>query len=219
VSAQVALDVQDRPRARPDVTSNKEQMMGKQFYVLYFAISPYGGEVPVQAREAAREELELHLGSACQVLAAKEAFEQAGGRRAYWHGARCLEVMNWVNATTAAAQAAYRQAPPRQRTLMDHEVLGEACVDVIAAARYSYTLGEWLDVFLAHFGMSDYCASPEQALRAGRHWLEVAREACPIAAAEEEIRRQCQTELRLPMGAIEARLTPSVRRADARHVA
>lgn len=184
--------------------------MGKQFYVLYFAISPYGGEVPAQALDAAREELEIHLGSACRVLAAKEAFERAGGRRAYWHGERCPEVMEWIGATTAAAQAAYRLAPPRQRTLMDHELLGEACVDVIAAARYSYTEGEWLNVFLAHFGMSDYCESPEEALTAGRHWLEVARGACPISAAEEEIRQRSQVKLVPSWVAVEAGLGPSM---------
>ena len=64
-------------------------------------------------------------------------------------------------------------------------------IDVLAAAHYAYTPSQWLDVFTAHFGMSDHCDSHDEAKLAGSRWLAIAPGACPIAAADQEIRRRC----------------------------
>lgn len=66
-------------------------------------------------------------------------------------------------------------------------------LDVVPATHYAYSEGQWLDIFIAHFGMSDYASSQQDALTAGLHWLAVAREACRIAAAELEIRERTRS--------------------------
>ncbi|WP_457325907.1 hypothetical protein [Roseateles sp. P5_E11] len=162
--------------------------MSKPLYVAYFAINPYGEDVPNQAMDAARKALEDQLGVAWQVLGAKAAFEEAGGLPAYWAGNHLPSIVRWTTATQAALNAAFKAEPPRQATIEDLEHLDEACIDVIPAAHYAYTPNEWLVVFTAHFGMSDHCESHEQALNAARHWLTAAPGACPIAAADQQIR-------------------------------
>ncbi|MDR7267846.1 hypothetical protein J2X20_000475 [Pelomonas saccharophila] len=162
--------------------------MSKPLYIAYFAINPYGEDVPTQAMDAARKALEDKLGGAWQVLAAKAAFEEAGGLPAYWAGSELPSIVRWTRAAQAALNAAFKAEPPRQATIEDLEQLDEACIDVISAAHYAYTPEEWLVVFTAHFGMSDHCESHEQALEAARHWLTVATGACPISAADQQIR-------------------------------
>lgn len=163
--------------------------MPQQFYIPYFAINPYGTDVPVNAMQAAAVELEAQLGGAWQVLAAKAAFETAGGLNAYWRGLYPPAVTRWTLASQAAMQAAFQTAQPQ--VSLDHvELLNEAYLDVIPAARYAYTGDEWLTVFTAHFGLTDYCASYQEALTIGRNWLGITRDACPIAAAEQEIRNR-----------------------------
>jgi len=175
--------------------------MTQQLYIPYFAINPYGGDVPAHVMEAAVAEFERQLGGAWQVLAAKAAFEDAGGLRAFWRGIYPSAITRWSMAAQAAVNAAYQTELPLQASLDDIEQLNAAYIDVIAAARYGYTQHEWLDVFTAHYGMSDYCDSHQQALTAGRHWLAVAPGACPIAAAEQEIRARCETGRLCPAGA------------------
>lgn len=166
--------------------------MSSKFYIPYFAINPYGADVPQSAMEAAETALENHLGGAWQVLCAKAAFEEAGGLHAFWRGMYPPAITRWTMAAHAAVQAAYQAAQPSQATIEDIERLNAACIDVVAAARYEYTEDEWLRVFSAHFGMSDYCDSQQEALAAGRQWLSIARVACPIAASDQEIRSRCQ---------------------------
>jgi hypothetical protein len=166
--------------------------MNNKFYVAYFAINPYGLDLPVKAMEGARIALEGRLGGPCHVLAAKAAFEEAGGLHAFWQGIYPPAITRWTAAAHHAMEAAYQVAQPRQTSIEDIERLNAACIDVIAATNYAYTPGEWLDVFTAHFGMSDHCETPHEAVIAGRRWLTVAPGACPIAAADQEIRRRCQ---------------------------
>ncbi|WP_457422082.1 hypothetical protein [Roseateles sp. P5_E7] len=166
--------------------------MNIRFYIPYFPINPYGGESPATALEAARAALEARLGGTWQVLAAKAAFEETGGLHAYWRGMAPPAITRWTEAVHDAIDAAYLAEPPRQRTIEDIDQLNAAYLDVIATARYAYTEHEWLDAFTAHFGMSDYCDSHHEAIAAGRHWLAIAAGACPIAAAEQEIRQRSQ---------------------------
>ena len=166
--------------------------MNTKFYIAYFAINPYGVDVPSKAMEAARTALESRLGGAYQVLAAKAAFEEAGGLHAFWREIYPPAITRWTAASHHAVDAAYRAEQPRQATIDDIEQLNAAYIDVIAAARYAYTEQEWLHVFTAHFGMSDYCDSHQEATTAGHQWLAIAPGACPIAAADQEIRRRCQ---------------------------
>lgn len=168
--------------------------MHSQFYIPYFAINPYGTDVPVNAMQAAAVELEAQLGGAWQVLAAKAAFEEAGGLNAYWRGLYPQAITRWTLASQAAAQAAFRTEQPRQRTLDDVDLLNDACLDVIPAARYAYTDDQWLTVFTVHFGLTDHCTSRDEALAVGRHWLSITPEACPIAAAEQEIRNRSRRQ-------------------------
>ncbi|MDR7332123.1 hypothetical protein [Roseateles asaccharophilus] len=166
--------------------------MSSQQFALYFAISPYGPLVPPRALEAAQQALEAELGGAHQVLAAKDAFERAGGVHALWGGTYTGEIARWTKAVQVAVAAAYRAHQPRQGIAEDAERCRAAFLDVVPATRYPYTPNNWLEVFTAHFGMTDYCDSHEEALAAGRRWLSVARKACPIAAAEQEIRDRCR---------------------------
>ena len=171
--------------------------MTRQFYIPYFAISPYGDDVPAKVMEAAATELENQLGCAWQVLAAKAAFEEAGGLQAFSRGIYPSAITRWSLAAQAALDAAYLAEPPLQASIDDIDQLNAAHLDIIPAALYGYTEDEWLNVFTAHFGMSDHCDSHRQAVAAGRRWLAIAPGACPIAAADQEIRRRCQPE-RLP---------------------
>lgn len=171
--------------------------MNTKSYVAYFAINPYGVDLPVKAMEAARTALESRLGGPYQVLAAKAAFEEAGGLQAFWQGIYPPAITRWTAAAHHAMDAAYQVAQPHQTSIEDIERLNAACIDVIAATSYVYTQGEWLNAFTAHFGMSDHCETPHEAVVAGRRWLTLAPGACPIAAADQEIRRRCQTR-RLP---------------------
>lgn len=171
--------------------------MTRQFYIPYFAISPYGTDVPAKVMDAAASEFENQLGCAWQVLAAKTAFEEAGGLHAFSRGIYPSAITRWSLAAQAALDAAYRTEPPLQASIDDIEQLNAAHIDIIAAALYGYTEDEWLNVFTAHFGMSDHCDSHQQALAAGRRWLAIAPGACPIAAADQEIRQRCQRD-RLP---------------------
>lgn len=166
--------------------------MNTKFYVAYFAINPYGLDLPVKAMKAARTALENRLGGPFQVLAAKAAFEEAGGLHAFWQGIYPPAITRWTAAAHHAMDAAYQVVQPHQTSIEDIERLNAACIDVIAATSYAYTPGEWLDAFTAHFGMSDHCETPHEAVVAGRRWLTVAPGACPIAAADHEIRRRCQ---------------------------
>jgi hypothetical protein len=168
-----------------------ETCMHTRFYVAYFPINPYGHDLPKEAMDAARAALESRLGGAFQVLAAKAAFEEAGGLRAYWQGIYPPAITRWTIATHQAVEAAFQAAPPLQSSIEDIERLSVASIDVIALAHYAYTPGQWLDVFTAHFGMSDHCDSQDEAITAGRRWLDIAPGACPIAAADQEIRRRC----------------------------
>jgi len=149
-------------------------------------------DLPVKAMEAARTALESRLGGPYQVLAAKVAFEEAGGLHAFWQGIYPPAITRWTGAAHHAMDAAYQVAQPHQTSIEDIERLNAACIDVIAATSYAYTESEWLQVFTAHFGMSDHCETPHEAVIAGRRWLTVAPGACPIAAADQEIRRRCQ---------------------------
>lgn len=162
--------------------------MNTRFYIPYFPSNPYGAEAPAKALEAACAALEARLGGVWQVLAAKAAFEEAGGLHACWRGIYPPAVTRWNDATRNALDAAYLAEPPRQELIKDIDHLSAACIDVIVTARYAYTQHEWLNVFTAHFGMSDYCNSRDEATAAGRRWLAIAAQACPIAAAEQEIR-------------------------------
>ncbi|MFG6433054.1 hypothetical protein [Roseateles sp. LYH14W] len=173
--------------------------MNTKFYIPYFPSNPYGAEAPAKAPEAARAALEARLGGAWQVLAAKAAFEQAGGLHACWRGIYPPALTRWTDATRDALDAAYLAEPPRQVSIEDIDQLNSACIDVIATARYAYTQHEWLDAFTAHFGMSDYCNSREEAAAAGHRWLAIASQACPIAAAEQEIRKRSHTAQRLAL--------------------
>ncbi|MFG6459776.1 hypothetical protein [Roseateles sp. BYS96W] len=166
--------------------------MNQKFYVAYFAINPYGLDLPVKAMAAARTALENRLGGACQVLAAKAAFEEAGGLHAFWQGIYSPAITRWTAAAHHAMDAAYQVVQPHQASIEDIEHLNAACIYVIAATSYAYTPGEWLDAFTAHFGMSDHCETPHEAVVAGRRWLTVVPGACPIAAADQEIRRRSQ---------------------------
>lgn len=166
--------------------------MSSQQFALYFAISPYGRLVPPRALQVAQEALETALGGAHQVFAAKDAFERAGGVHALWGGARTPEITRWTKAVQVAVDAACRVQQPRQGTPEDAEHCRAAFLDIVPATRYPYTPKRWLDVFTAHFGMTDYCDSHEEALEAGRRWLRLAPKACPIAAAEQEIRDRCR---------------------------
>jgi hypothetical protein len=165
--------------------------MTSQFYIPYFAINPYGHDVPAKAMEAARTALERRLGGAYQVLAARAAFEEAGGLRAYWREIYPPAITRWTAASHHAVDAAYKAEPPRQASIEDIEHLNAAYIDIIACAQYGYSEQQWLDVFLAHFGMSDYCDSHDEAITAARRWGVIAPGACPIAAAEREITSRC----------------------------
>lgn len=162
--------------------------MNTKFYIPYFPSNPYGTDTPAKVLEAACTALEARLGGAWQVLAAKAAFEQAGGLHACWRGNHPPALTRWTDATRVALDAAYLAEPPGQVSIEGIDPLNTACIDVIATARYAYTQHEWLNVFTAHFGMSDYCSSREEATAAGHRWLTIASNACPIAAAEQEIR-------------------------------
>lgn len=164
--------------------------MHTRFYIAYFTVNPYGHDLPRKAMEAARAALESRLGGAFQVLAAKAAFEEAGGLPAYWQGIYPPAITRWTIATHQAVEAAFQAVPPLQSSIEDIERLSVASIDVIALAHYVYTPGQWLDVFTAHFGMSDYCDSHQEAISAGRRWLAAAPGACPIAAADQEIRHR-----------------------------
>lgn len=177
--------------------------MSRQLYVPYFAINPYGGDVPTDAMDAAREALETELGGACHVLAAKAAFENAGGLPALWRGIHTRDITRWTKAAQGAVMAAFRVQLPAQASIEEMELMEAAYLDVVPATRYAYTEGQWLDVFMAHFGMSDYCGSQQEALTAGRHWLAAAREACPIAAAEQEIRERTRSGQAPATGVVE----------------
>jgi hypothetical protein len=155
-------------------------------YIPYFAINPHGAAVPKDVMQAAMAALENQLGGAWQVLAARTAYEEAGRQQAARRGKHTAAIKRWRLAAEAAAQAACYTA---QRDGTD-----QARIDVVAAARYGYTEAEWLNVFTAHFGLSDYCDSHQQALNAGRHWLAIAPGACPIAAADQEIHARCMAE-------------------------
>jgi hypothetical protein len=165
--------------------------MYARFYVAYFPINPYGDAMPEKAMKAARAALDSRLGGACRVLAAKAAFEDAGGLQAYWQGIYPPAITHWTIATYQAVDAALQAEPPRQSSIEDIERLSVASIDVLAAAHYAYTPSQWLDVFTAHFGMSDHCDSHDEAKLAGSRWLAIAPGACPIAAADQEIRRRC----------------------------
>ena len=71
---------------------DREKPVSSQQFALYFAISPYGPLVPPRALEAAQQALEAELGGAPQVLAAKDAFERAGGVHALWGGTYTSEI-------------------------------------------------------------------------------------------------------------------------------
>jgi hypothetical protein len=135
--------------------------------------------------------LESRLGGASQVLAAKAAFEEAGGLRDRWHEIHPPAITRWTAAAVDAVNAAYRAEQPLQPGLENIEQLNAAFIDVVATSRYAYTGQEWLRAFTAHFGTSDYCGSHQEALSAGRHWLAIAPGACPIAAADQETRNRC----------------------------
>jgi len=152
-------------------------------YIPYFAINPHGAAVPKDVMQAAMAALENHLGGAWEVLAARTAFEEAGRQSASRRGKHVAAIRRWRSAAEAAAQAACDTA--------QRDGIEQARIDVVAAARYGYTEAEWLNVFTAHFGLSDYCDSHQRALSAGRRWLEIAPGACPIAAADQEIRARC----------------------------
>ncbi len=173
--------------------------MNTRYYTPYFPSNPYGTDAPAKALDAACAVLEARLGSAWQVLAAKAAFEEAGGLRAHWRGLYPPALTRWAEAARDALDAAYLAEPPRQESIADIDLLNTACIDVIATARYAYTQHEWLDVFTAHFGMSDYCDSRNEAAAAGHRWLAIAAQACPIAAAEQEIRNRSHAAQRLAL--------------------
>lgn len=168
----------------------------QEFYITYFAINAYGTEVPDNAIQAADAELKAQLGRAYQVLAAKKAFEDAGGLQAFWRGRPCAPLLRWTRAIQAATSAAYQAEPPSQGFIPSLGALADAHVDVVAASRYDYTIAEWLQVFTAHYGMSDYCSSHQQSLSAGRRWLAISSRICPIAAADQEIRLRSHTRVR-----------------------
>lgn len=155
-------------------------------YIPYFAVNPQGAAVPNDAMQTARAVLENQLGGAWEVLAARTAFEEAGRHSALRRGKHTAAVKRWRLAAEAAAKAACGTAR--------REGIDQARIDVVAAARYGYTEAEWLNVFTAHFGLSDYCDSHQQALSAGRHWLAIAPGACPIAAADQEIHARSKAQ-------------------------
>jgi len=173
--------------------------MNTRPYTAYFPSNPYGTDVPATAMEAACATLEARLGGAWQVLAAKAAFEEAGGLQACWRGIHPPALTRWTDATRDALDAAYLAEPPRQQSIEDIDPLSAAGIDVIVTARYAYTQHEWLNVFTAHFGMSDYCNSRAQATAAGHRWLAIAAQVCPIAAAEQEIRERSHAAQRLAL--------------------
>lgn len=173
--------------------------MTSRFYITYFPVNPYGVDAPAKALEAARKALEARLGGECQVMAAKAAFEEAGGLHAYWGGMYPPALTRWAEAARDALDAAYLAEPPLQPMIDDIDQLNAACIDIVATALYAYSSHEWLDAFTAHFGMSDYCDSRQEATSAGRHWLAVAPEACPIAAADQEIRKRAHAIQRLAL--------------------
>lgn len=174
--------------------------MNTRYYTPYFPSNPYGTETPAMALQAACAAFEARLGGAWQVLAAKAAFGEAGGLHAHWRGLYPPALTRWAEAARDALDAAYLAEPPTQESIADIDLLNTACIDVIATARYAYTQHEWLDVFTAHFGMSDYCDSRDEAAAAGHRWLAIAAQACPIAAAEQEIRHRSHAmqQLALP---------------------
>lgn len=180
-------------------------------YIPYFAVSPYGIDTPAVAIQAARRMLETQLGGPCQVLSAKAAFEDAGGRPALWDGIYPPAITRWSLAAQAAAQAAFEAAPPLPASIEDIEQLNEAYIDVIGVAQYAYSDVEWLHVFAAHFGMSDYCPSYPEALASGRRWLSITPGACPIAAADQELRMRCRS-VQQPALASEAKPGPHAHR-------
>lgn len=193
--AAAALDGSNaRPRQTQRCQRPMESRVNTKSYIPYLT-SPSGRALSGQAREAAALALEAQLGSSCQVLAAKAAFDEAGGAHALGPGPMAA-VTRWTLAAQAATQAACSAEQILQTAAKDIDPPSTACLDVVATARYTYTEIEWLRAFTVHFGMSDYCNSHQEALAAGRRWLAVARAACPIAAAEQEIRnRHAQTPL------------------------
>jgi hypothetical protein len=173
--------------------------MNTRYYIPYFPSNPYGTEAPAKAMDAACAALEARLGGPWQVLTAKAAFEEAGGLHAHWRGLYPPALTRWAEAARDALDAAYLAEPPTQESIADIDLLNTACIDVIATARYAYKQHEWLDVFTAHFGMSDYCDSRNEAAAAGHRWLAIAAQACPIAAAEQEIRNRSHARQQLAL--------------------